>query len=1223
MRKTITLLYLLLMTITVSAQTTATVDGIKYILDDESKTATVTYPNESKPNDGDNCSTYTGEITIPAQVTENGITYNVTGIGEYAFRSATITSITLPEGLVSIGEKAIYNTQITELSVPNSATDFGQYAMGYNGSLTKVTFGTNCATKTWGEWILYRESPEYDIYMDCHAKPTVPDKYTFDHGYSSRIHVYPDVYEDFVNDSYWGGKYTIVADMGSSLELLDFIVDGIKYKMTAEDKVSVVYPTSSKPDSSNPNTYTGDIVIPTQVTYGGKTYNVTGIANYAFRYADITSITLPEGIVSIGEEAIYKTKITEITLPKSLTNTGKYAMGYNSDLEKITVNSNATSSKWGKWVFWRASGAYDVYMICDTKPEVPDIYTFDNDFASTIHIYPSLYIDYKTDYHWNCYKIVPDLVQDLSNEDLQNAIDAYKAKLPGDEEVGTVPGFYTATSVDAVKDALAAASALDENATAQQRNDALLQMIIAVDGLTINPLNEGYYYIESLYNNKYMRTGSDDYIAVKTFDASDARFCFKLTRKGSNWYIQSADENKKYFGAPDAENWMKVSSDPVNEQIITWVKGGIFKMQCLNEGTESSLYGQSQSYVIVSSDYTDDNVRAQWRFHPVPSNTFAQDFNIENIRVREYMKEVTYEGTEETKIKSYNVAPPVRRDKPEPATIFWTQDASATSQQITWSLNADFSDSFTAEVSPSDAHYEIYNLLPGQTYYYKVTATVDSNPTEIINSSFTTSGQLRQIYAEGTGNMRDLGGWATASGKPIKYGLIYRGAEWNGEYQLTPKGIEALRAVGMKAELDLRIDWEAAYITQSPLGEDVTYKRITNEDYYESGMQNRKDLYKQNLEFVFDCVKNDKPVYFHCHIGADRTGTLGVILEGLLGVNVSDLYKDYELTTFSYYETHRYKENIDGILEYINSLKGSTLTDKFYTYCHSELGLSAKDIADFRMKMLGVVYPTDIKYIVAEAKNAKATSVDLSDYVFDAEALTPSMLENSNLLVTVAPESGINGQNIINNGVCEKLVLTDGIDFNAPYAFTATQATYTTNVDSYRTLILPFEATVPAEFTASNATSVSGALVNLETVTTISANSPVLVQGEGQLTLTATNAAVAASEDNLVNGLLCGTYKAIAATQGSYVLQNQNGKIGFYQVDETLPTISAFRAYLEIPVEPILKAKAYFLNANDATSIKELNTAKDSKDVIYNLAGQKVNKAQKGVFISNNKKVLY
>ena len=496
--------------------------------------------------------------------------------------------------------------------------------------------------------------------------------------------------------------------------------------------------------------------------------------------------------------------------------------------------------------------------------------------------------------------------------------------------------------------------------------------------------------------------------------------------------------------------------------------------------------------------------------------------------------------------------------------------------------------------------------------------TVDGNPTEIINSSFTTTGQLRQIYAEGTGNMRDLGGWQTASGKPIKYGLIYRGAEWNGEYNLTPAGIAALRAIGMKAELDLRIDYEAAYITKSPLGDDVVYKRITNEDYYESGMQNRKDLYKQNLDFVFDCVKNEKPVYFHCHIGADRTGTLGVILEGLLGVSESDLYKDYELTSFSYYETLRYKENIDGILEYIKTLDGETLTDKFYTYCNNEVGMTAKEIADFRMKMLGVVYPADVESIISEALRNKVTSVDLSGYVFEPEALTGSMPDGSNLLVIVSPESGITGTNIINNGVCENLYLTDGANFGTPYKFTATNASYTTQVNSYRTLVLPFEAAVPAEFTAFKATSVDGTNVNLEATTTIAANKPVLIQGEGMLVLTATDAAIEASEADLTEGVLSGVYTSTPAIVGSYVLQNQNGVVGFYHVGEVLPTINAFRAYLNVPASDV---KAYFFS-EEATGVKSLNEYKESNDVIFNLAGQRMSKMQKGVNIVNGKKTL-
>ena len=1216
MKKLTTFLSLVLTAIALSAQTSVTVDGIKYTL--SGSTATVTYPNDSRPGSS-NPSTYTGDITIPATITVDNVTYNVTEIGERAFYASSISSISLPDGLLTIGKKSLMGSGIAELNVPSSVTNLGDEAVESCSNLTTITLNEG-GGGTWGAWVFWRDSGGYNVYMICDVKPSLYDDITFDQGHASTIHVKPSMYDTYMADSKWS-CYSIVPDVGSEVVYIEFFEDGIKYKQTAEDKVVVTYPTNGKPGSSNPNTYTGAINIPAQVTHEGVTYNVTGIANYAFRKASITSITLPEGLVSIGEEAIYDTKITEITLPNTLTTTGTYAIAQNQSLTTITCGKGSATKEWGKWVFWRASTAYDVYMICDTKPEVPDIYTFDNDFASTIHVYPSVYLDYTSDYHWNCYNIVADLVQEISHEDLQNAIANFSEQVPADDEVGTDPGFYTPASVQALKDALAAARALDENATTQQRNEAFLQMKVTANALAVNPLNEGYYYIESLYNGKYIRTSSDGYVAVKTFDAADTRFCFKLTRKGSNWYIQAADDNTVYFGTPDADGWVLFSSDSGYEQIITWISGGKFKMQCLNEGTESSLYGQSSGYVYVSSEYTEDNNRAQWRFHPIQSGTFAQDFNIENIRVREYMAEVTYEGTEGTKIKAYNVAPPARRDVPEPATIFWNQNPNATAQQITWSLNADFSDAFTGDVDLSDAHYEIFNLLPGQTYYYKVTLTVDGTPTDVINSTFTTSGQLRQIYAAGTGNMRDLGGWATASGKPIKYGLIYRGAEWNGEYQLTPEGIEALRAVGMKAELDLRIDWEAAYITQSPLGEDVIYKRITNEDYYESGMQNRKDLYLQNLQFVFDCVKNDKPVYFHCHIGADRTGTLAVILEGLLGVNMSDLYKDYELTTFSYYETHRYKENIDGILEYINSLEGETLTDKFYTYCHNELGLTAKEIADFRQKMLGTVYPTDVKNLVSEAVRAKATSLDLSDYSFEAEALTENMPDGNNLLVTVAPESGITGQNIINGGVCESLVLTDKADFGTPTAFTATQVSFTKDVNAYSTLVLPFDAEVPESFTAASAVSVTGTEVNLQGTTTISAGQPVLIQGRGELQLTASNAEIAATTDaDLSNGLLQGTYQSMSAPVGSYVLQQQDNIVGFYLVADTQPTIRAFRAWLTVPGSDV---KVFTFSDAD-TGINTIENGQSTMDnaAIYNLAGQRLSKPLRGINIVNGRKTV-
>ena len=83
----------------------------------------------------------------------------------------------------------------------------------------------------------------------------------------------------------------MVANVASAY---DTVKDGIYYNL-GENEAEVA--------GANANMLTGGMVIPEQITYGGKVYKITSIAPSAFENTDITSISIPQSISAIGESA--------------------------------------------------------------------------------------------------------------------------------------------------------------------------------------------------------------------------------------------------------------------------------------------------------------------------------------------------------------------------------------------------------------------------------------------------------------------------------------------------------------------------------------------------------------------------------------------------------------------------------------------------------------------------------------------------------------------------------------------------------------------------------------------------------------------------------------------------------------------------------------------------------------------------------------------------------
>ena len=129
---------------------------------------------------------------------------------------------------------------------------------------------------------------------------------------------------------------------------------------------------------------------------------------------------------------------------------------------------------------------------------------------------------------------------------------------------------------------------------------------------------------------------------------------------------------------------------------------------------------------------------------------------------------------------------------------------------------------------------------------------------------------------------------------------------------------------------------------------------MVNEPYYLDGIRTVFGNYRNDFEFILDNLRSGKPVYFHCIYGADRTGTLGVLLDGLLGLSESDIYKEYELTAFANPEGNiREKSMLSGLMTYIKTFDGNTLQQQFINYWHQRAGVSLDDLNEFCQIMLG------------------------------------------------------------------------------------------------------------------------------------------------------------------------------------------------------------------------------------------------------------------------------
>lgn len=245
-------------------------------------------------------------------------------------------------------------------------------------------------------------------------------------------------------------------------------------------------------------------------------------------------------------------------------------------------------------------------------------------------------------------------------------------------------------------------------------------------------------------------------------------------------------------------------------------------------------------------------------------------------------------------------------------------------------------------------------------------------------------GPPRFMAVDGVSNMRDIGGWAGLGGRRVRHGLAYRSAAFDtgvqfrrgekygylfgldpvkdeekddfkpSERTVTDKGIAQLVGeLGIRSDLDLRSPHECHRMSASPLGKDVKWFHCPLKTYGKFGDEDSKQAFAAAFRVFLD--RDNYPIVFHCAGGADRTGAIAFIVNGICGVALDDLRKDWELTAFGTSHAGNpgftHAQRFDRLVAVMDRQPGATLTDRIVSFVKS-CGFTDADIERVREIML-------------------------------------------------------------------------------------------------------------------------------------------------------------------------------------------------------------------------------------------------------------------------------
>lgn len=303
-------------------------NGLAYNYDGDGTSVYVTYTSTSSDNYGGSLT----NVVIPAKITlEGNVSYNVTGIGQYAFSNCTnLQSITIPSSVKTIGEAAFVGSKNINKLVVNSLDAW--FATTLNGWIT---------------------SP-HDLYVNSQlvTSVTIPssitklDKHLF-YVTSLKSVTIPNTLTEIGNSAFAACSKLSTVNLGSGLKTIsNYAFYG------CEALTSITFPTSLKtisvgafsdcsgltsltiPESLEvlESAFSGCFNIKTLV-WNAKNFTTNG----GIPTENITKVTLGNNVQTIPDNFLLHSQISTISFPSTVKTIGTLAFNNCANLTSVSI----------------------------------------------------------------------------------------------------------------------------------------------------------------------------------------------------------------------------------------------------------------------------------------------------------------------------------------------------------------------------------------------------------------------------------------------------------------------------------------------------------------------------------------------------------------------------------------------------------------------------------------------------------------------------------------------------------------------------------------------------------------------------------------------------------------------------------------------------------------------------------------------------------------------